>query len=102
MANCSPINEGINQLWVVTLGFFSTGIMGAVHCSFALCAFDSCSIDIDFIFSFSVSGNEFLRAKEINYTEPFDLWINYVALTLLTAFFLTLTYIRLRTMRKHN
>lgn len=47
-----------------------------------------------------ITGNEYLDLQGINYHTNWDLWVNYVALSIISVGFLILAYLRLRFMNK--
>ncbi|CAL1544610.1 unnamed protein product [Lymnaea stagnalis] len=46
------------------------------------------------------SGDKYLSMQDMDFTEPWDFWQNYVALALYAVCLLTLTYVQLRRMKK--
>ncbi len=47
-------------------------------------------------------GNMFLDMQGIPYESNWDLWVNIVALLIISAFLYTMTYIRLRLINKFS
>ncbi|XP_059165208.1 broad substrate specificity ATP-binding cassette transporter ABCG2-like isoform X2 [Physella acuta] len=47
-----------------------------------------------------ISGNKYLEQQDMSYQEPWDFWQNYVALFLYACVLFSLTYVRLRFMKK--
>jgi len=45
-------------------------------------------------------GNDYLRAQGIPFETEFDLWVNVMALGIITLVFMTLAYVKLRTLKK--
>ncbi|CAG5134412.1 unnamed protein product, partial [Candidula unifasciata] len=46
------------------------------------------------------SGNSFLMENEMNYKEPWDLWLNHMALLINAVVMMVATYVQLRRMKK--
>ncbi|KAK7491867.1 hypothetical protein BaRGS_00016886 [Batillaria attramentaria] len=47
-----------------------------------------------------IDGNSYLQSQDIPYTEPWDLWVNIVALAAIAFGFFVLSYVQLRRLKK--